>query len=390
MYPHKGIHGDENNVCFMTDDCISPLLPLALLMWHVRLLSLVLLCHKHEILSCFFVKVSFQWHRLKIKIVCARWAWLTNVRQVTVRRPWNFLCIHSSYWLELSVSILQRKESYIFVGSCPVSVVSSSGTIYTEPTLSHPLLDVESTPYFEMNVESPEVGFVETRKFVLYWRWWPITSKELRSELVLYQEVDLNRSEFRTDLTNSWEIWQRRHEISVTRRRFQQTQGNLSFKNREFWKILKWKRTNLNVGKTEADFKSSLIIFYRTDSDSEKELESYWASGAHAKGCSELFCFEEVDCIAQTRNSSSRRKMEQLNSGDWRRNSKSNFPNSVHWSIRFWIDQLQKEEDERRYFSFVLIILGQKFFTSELSNVIRRKILRIRLCWITFWFQITF
>ena len=63
---------------------------------------------------------------------------------------------------------------------------------------------------------------------------------------------------------------------------------------------------------------------------------------------------------------------------------KSNFSNSVHWSIRTCLDQPQKKvEDERRDFSCVLIILDQIFFTSELSNVIREKILWIRLYWTT-------
>ena len=43
----------------------------------------------------------------------------------------------TSLGLELSVSIVKRKESYIFVGSCLVSVVSSSRTICTGRTLSH-------------------------------------------------------------------------------------------------------------------------------------------------------------------------------------------------------------------------------------------------------------
>ena len=46
-------------------------------------------------------------------------------------------------------------------------------------------------------------------------------------------------------------------------------------------------------------------------------------------------------------------------------------------------------EDERRDFSCVPITLGQKFFTSELSKVIRQKILWIRLYWTTCWVQIT-
>ena len=45
------------------------------LMWHVRLLSLVLLCHKHDILFFLFVNVLSIWHWFKIKIVRARWAW---------------------------------------------------------------------------------------------------------------------------------------------------------------------------------------------------------------------------------------------------------------------------------------------------------------------------
>ena len=70
------------------------------------------------------------------------------------------------------------------------------------------MLDVESTPYLEMmNPQHPEGGFVETQKLVLFWKWRPITIKEnleLRSELILYQEMDLNRrSEFRTALTHS-------------------------------------------------------------------------------------------------------------------------------------------------------------------------------------------
>ena len=39
---------------------------------------------------------------------------------------------------------------------------------------------------------------------------------------------DQNRgSEYRTDLTNSWEIWQRKHELLVTMNIIQQAQGNL-------------------------------------------------------------------------------------------------------------------------------------------------------------------
>ena len=73
------------------------------------------------------------------------------------------------------------------------------------------MLDVESTLYLEMmNPQHPEGGFVEIQKLVLYWKWRPITIKEnweLRLELILCQEMDLNRgSEFRPDLTISCEI----------------------------------------------------------------------------------------------------------------------------------------------------------------------------------------
>ena len=85
-------------------------------------------------------------------------------------------------------------------------------------------LDVESTLYFE-NPQPSEVGFVEILKLVMYQKWWPITIKEsweLISELILYLEMDLNRgSEFRTDLTYSWKIWQKRHEILVKLWKFQ-------------------------------------------------------------------------------------------------------------------------------------------------------------------------
>ena len=50
----------------------------------------------------------------------------------------------------------------------------------------------------------------------------------------LYLELDLNRgSEFRTDLTNSWEIWQRKHEFHVKMMILQQTQR----RNRELWNM---------------------------------------------------------------------------------------------------------------------------------------------------------
>ena len=63
---------------------------------------------------------------------------------------------------------------------------------------------------------------------------------------------------------------------------------------------------------------------------------------------------------------------------------KSAVPNSVHWPIRLWTGHLQKKaEDIRRYFSFARIILRHKFFTSELSKVIRERILWIHLYWTT-------
>ena len=58
----------------------------------------------------------------------------------------------------------------------------------------------------------------------------------------LYLELDLNRgSEFRTDLTNSWEIWQRKHEFHVKMMILQQAQD----KNRELWNILDQEQINL-------------------------------------------------------------------------------------------------------------------------------------------------
>ena len=255
---NKGIHGDETkSVC--DDDYFSPLLLLALLMWHVRLLSLVFLCHKHEILSCFFVKILFQWHRLMIKIVCARWAWLTNVRQVTVGRPWEFPCIHSSYWLELSVSILNRKESYIFVGSCPVSVVSSQGTIHTERTLSHSQLDVESTPHFEMmNFQNPS-GWIrgDTKNGLVlevvinYHQGKP----RIEIRIDFFQEMDLNRgSEFRTDLTYSWKIWQKRHEILVKLWEFQKHRAACRSRIENCRIFSTGSRQTKGEGETEAEF----------------------------------------------------------------------------------------------------------------------------------------
>ena len=49
-------------------------------------------CHKHDILSCPFVKVLFRWHGLKFKIVCTRWS-LTH------------LCAPSDGWTSLGFSL---------------------------------------------------------------------------------------------------------------------------------------------------------------------------------------------------------------------------------------------------------------------------------------------
>ena len=46
------------------------------------------------------------------------------------------------------------------------------------------ILDVESTPSLEMmNPQHPEGGFVEIQKLVLFWKWRPITIKELGTEI---------------------------------------------------------------------------------------------------------------------------------------------------------------------------------------------------------------
>ena len=68
----------------------------------------------------------------------------------------------------------------------------------------------------------------------------------------------------------------------------------------------------------------------------------------------------------------------------------SNFPNSVRWPLRMWIDDIQKGGGRKKKFQFCTDFLGLKFVTSELSNVIRENIVWFRLCWITWWFQITF
>ena len=318
MYPLKGIHDDENNVCFMTDDCISPLLPLALLMWHVRLLSLcVVVSQAPKFCLAFFCEgfVSMTSAQDEDRVCTLR---LTHQYG---RRPCQFPCIHSSYWLELSVSILNSKESYIFVGSFPVSVVSSSGTMYTERTLSHSQLDVESTPHFEMmNFQHPEVGFVETRILVLYWRWWPSTIKELRSELVLYQEMDLNRgSEFRIDLTNSWEIWQKRHEMSVTLRRFQQTQGSLSFKSRELWEVLKFKQANLQRRKKPKPTSNPLSSSSTEQSPIMKGIGLILSLKSTCPRMLRVVLFRRGWFHCSDTELFLEKKMEKLNSGDSRR-----------------------------------------------------------------------
>ena len=60
------------------------------------------------------------------------------------------------------------------------------------------------------------------------------------------------------------------------------------------------------------------------------------------------------------------------------------FPNSVHWALGMWIDHLsKKQENKRRDSSSVRNILDQKFFTFELSKVIREKSLWNHLYWTT-------
>ena len=86
----------------------------------------------------------------------------------------------------------------------------------------------------------------------------------------------------------------------------------------------------------------------------KQELDWNWASRA-----------QEDNCIAQTRNSSLRRR--------WSNWILEIFPNSVHWSVRMWIDDFQEGEERKKRFSSVMVVVGQKFFTSELSKVIGRK-----------------
>ena len=50
--------------------------------------------------------------------VCARWVSSSIVRQVTIKRFWDFPWIHSSYWLDLSASILRWRIKH-FCGFLP-------------------------------------------------------------------------------------------------------------------------------------------------------------------------------------------------------------------------------------------------------------------------------
>ena len=120
----------------------------------------------------------------------------------------------------------------------------------------------------------------------------------------LYLELNLNHgSEFRTDLTNSWEIWQRKPEFHMKMMILQQVQD----KNRELWNIIDQEQI-CSESKFKVDSIFFLIIFSDECSTFWMNLDWHWIMRAYAERYSKIFDFKEDDCIAQIRISSSRRR----------------------------------------------------------------------------------
>ena len=226
------------------------------------------------------------------------------------------------------------------------------------------MLDVESTPYFEMmNPQHPEGGFVEIQKFVLYWKRRPITIKELG--------IEIRIDSFSGDGSQSWvrissglnkfvrDLTEKDTKSRWNWRDFSKRRATCRPRIENCWNIFQMKQANL-----AAEAKPKPTSNPPPSSSTEqipihrRNRIDIWASRAHAQGCSELSCFEEDDFIAQTRNSSSRRR--------W-----SNWILEIEGGIQIKFLKFcalvnsildrptsKKVEDERRDFSCVLTALG--------------------------------
>ena len=112
-------------------------MPLAFLMWHVRLLPLC--CCVISTTSCLALLWRFCFNDIGSRSrpcvpveldlpMCAKWRSDVLGIFLLFTHHTDWICQYGSW----------EKESYIFVGSCLVSVVSSSRTVHTERTLLHP------------------------------------------------------------------------------------------------------------------------------------------------------------------------------------------------------------------------------------------------------------
>ena len=119
-----------------------------------------LVCVTGKTFCLHFTVISCSMHWLKAQFLKVHfWHSVVNrcVHQVTSGHPWDFPCFRSSYWLVLSVSILACKESYIFLGSCPVSVVSSSRTIAQKENFNIHTTGFSASPSLFVKVSSSRI-----------------------------------------------------------------------------------------------------------------------------------------------------------------------------------------------------------------------------------------
>ena len=237
---------------------------------------------------------------------------------------------------------------------------------------------VENIQYLEtVNRRHPKDGFVRIRKLVLYCKWRPITIKEsweLRSELLLSGDgshlcvrISNCLNTFVTDLTEKVRIHGDDENNSASTGRPVVQETRLMQTNPQ----QSWSQSRLHL--------LSLHPLRQVYQFRERNWIDIEHQGATQKDAPSLSYFEEHGCMAQTRNSSSKRRWSNWILG---------IENGIQIRLTKFCILVNSNVDrssasrwrtKRRYFSFVLIRIGHTFFTSELSKVTREKILWISL-----------
>ena len=203
--------------------------------------------------------------------------------------------------------------------------------------------------------------------------------------------MDLIRgSKNQTILTNSWEISTEKARIPSNNAE-NDSQGTWQLVVQETRSVISSRveaHKTYTKGVVKTHFCTFFFAFSNTYSDSSKKLAGFGTETTLAKGCSLFHNLKEDDCVVEARNSSSRKRWSsgilEIEGRIYVWASHSHHIGQLNFVYIIW----KLAEDTRKDFSFVLILIHKKFFTSVLSKVVRERILWIRFYWTPCWFPI--